>query len=372
MKIVMIGQKGIPTLFGGVERHVEEVSCRLAQKMDSTGSPYQVFVYARPYYTPKRIKKYKKVNIIHLPSLRTKHLDAISHIFLASWHAIFKIKADVIHYHGIGPALCLWIPKIFSPKSKVVFTFHCRDYFHQKWGKIAQLFLKTGEIIGCLLADEVIPVSWEIQKYIRKKYNRPTHFIPHGINQETPRPAKLIKKWGLKRNNYILLVSRLIPHKGVHYLIKAYQKIQTEKKLVIVGPSFYTKDYEEKLKKLVQGSPKIIFLGAQQGRVLKELFSNAYFFVNPSEQEGLPLTVMEAAGFGQSLLLSDIDIHQKMFKDLPFFFKNKNIEDLRRNLEFLLENPKITHQKAKEIKKYSWQKYNWDEVVEKILALCYL
>jgi len=366
MKIAMIGQKGIPTLFGGVERHVEEVACRLAQKKNC-----QVFVYARSYYTPKRIKKYKKVNIIHLPSLRTKHSDAISHVFLASWHAIFGIKADVIHYHGLGPALCLWIPKIFSPRSKVIFTFHCRDYFHQKWGKIAQFFLKIGEMIGCLLADEVIPVSLEIQKYIRKKYNRPTYLIPHGINQEKNISAKLIKKWGLKKDNYILLVSRLIPHKGIHYLIKAYQKIQTEKKLVIVGPSFYTQDYEEKLKKLAQGSPEIVFLGAQQGKTLKELFSNAYLFVNPSEQEGLPLTVMEAAGFGQSLLLSDIAIHQKMFKDLPFFFKNKNTESLRKNLEFLLENPGLVRQRAGKVKKYSKQKYNWDKVVERILILCY-
>jgi glycosyltransferase involved in cell wall biosynthesis len=362
MKVVMIGQKGIPTLFGGIERHVEEIACRLAQKKDC-----QVFVYARSYYTPKKIKKYKKVNIVHLPSLRTKHLDAISHVFLASWHAIFKIKADVIHYHGVGPALCLWIPKLFSPKSKVIFTFHCRDYFHQKWGIIAQLSLKAGELIGCLLADQVIPVSLELQEYISKKYGRQTHFIPHGVNQEKYVPSKIIKKWGLEKDNYILVVSRLIRHKGIHYLIKAYQKIQTEKKLVIVGPSFYTQDYEKKLKKLAQGNPKILFLGARQGKALKELFSNAYLFVNPSEQEGLPLTVLEAASFGQLLLLSDIDVHQKMFKDLPFFFKNKNIEDLRKNLEFLLKNPKLTRQRAKKTKKYSWQKYNWDRVVEKII-----
>jgi len=362
MKIVMIGQKGIPTLFGGIERHVEEISCHLAKKND-----YQVFVYARNYYTPKKIKTYQKVNVIHLPSLKTKHLDAISHVFLSSWHAIFKIKPDIIHYHGIGPALCVWIPKIFSPKTKVVFTFHCRDYFHKKWGIIARLFLKTGEIIGCLMADKIIAVSNEIKKYVAKKYKREASFIPHGIKKEKRVTTQYIKKWGLEKNNYILAVSRLIRHKGLHYLIKAYQEIKTNKKLVIVGPSFYTSDYENEIKKIAENNPNIIFLGAQQGKILKALYSNTCLFVNPSEQEGLPLTVLEAASFGRPLLLSNIDIHCLMLKDFPFFFKNKSIVDLKKNLKFILDNPQTALNKGEKTKNYAWQNYNWDKVVEKIV-----
>ena len=360
MKIVMIGQKGIPTLFGGIERHVEEISCHLAKNNDN-----KVFVYARNYYTPKKTKKYKKVNVVHMLSLRTKHLDAISHVFLSSWHAIFKIKPDVIHYHGVGPALCIWIPKIFSPKTKIVFTFHCRDYFHKKWGGFAQLCLKLGEAIGCYLADEIISVSDEIKKYVAKKYNKETSFIPHGITKEEHVSDKYIKKWGLEKNNYILAVSRLIRHKGLHYLIKAYEEIKTDKKLVIVGPSFYTNDYEDEIKKIAENNPNIIFLGAQQGKILKALYSNTYLFVNPSEQEGLPLTVLEAASFGIPILLSNIDIHCLMLKDFPFFFENKNIVNLKKKLKFILDNPKIALDKKKKTKSYAWKNYNWDKVVEK-------
>ncbi len=367
MKIVMIGQKGIPTLFGGIERHVEEVSCHLAQRKDSKNCPYEVFVYVRNYYTPKKIKEYKKVNIIHLPSLKTKHLDAISHVFLSSFHAIFKIKPDVIHYHGIGPALCIWIPKIFSPKTQIIFTFHCRDYFHKKWGRFAQLSLKLGEIIGCYLADEIICVSNEIKDYILEKYKRETFFIPHGIKKEKPVSDEYIKKWGLEKNNYILAVSRLIRHKGLHYLIKAYQEIKTSKKLVIVGPSFYTSDYEDELKKMAKNNPNIIFLGAQQGKILKALYNNAYVFVNPSEQEGLPLTVLEAASFGIPLLLSNINIHCLMLEDFPFFFENKDIASLKKNLKFILDNPQIAFNKGKETRSYAGKNYNWDKVVERMI-----
>jgi len=366
MKIAIIGQKGIPTLFGGIERHVEELSCCLAEKTDSAGFLYQVFVYARSYYTPKIIKKYKKVNIVHLPSIKTKHLDAITHVFLSTWHAILKLKPDVIHYHGVGPALCIWIPKLFTPQTKIVFTFHCQDYFHQKWGIFAKLFLKIGEMIGCYLADEIIPVSIELEEYIERKYNKSVNFIPHGVNREENISAKSIKRWGLKKNNYILVVSRLIRHKGIHYLIKAYQNIDTEKKLVIVGPSFYTQDYENELKDMAKDNPNIIFLGAQQGDILNELYSNAYVFVNPSEQEGLPLAVMEAASFGRPLLLSKIQSHQDMFEDLPFFFRTKSVKDLEDKLKLILNNSNSAYQRAKEIKKYCIENYNWNKTVEKI------
>lgn len=366
MKIAMIGQKGIPTLFGGIERHVEEVSLRLAEIKDC-----EIFVYTRAYYTPKKIKTYKKINLVHLPSLNTKHLDAISHTFLASWHAVFKIKADVIHYHGIGPTLNMWIPKIFRPRAKLVFTFHCRDYFHKKWGIFARFALRIGEMMGCYLADEIIPVSLDIERYIEDKYSRKTKFIPHGINQSSNVPAELIKKWGLEKDNYLLAVSRLIAHKGIHYLIKAYQQIKTDKKLVIVGPDFYTKDYENELKQIAGDNSQILFLGAQQGKTLNELYSNAYLFVGPSEQEGMPLAVLEAGSFGLPLLLSDIKPHKQMFEGLPFLFNNKDIEDLKQKLESILKNPQLVSQRGLEIKEYTKKADSWDSIVEKI-ALRYI
>ncbi len=362
MKIVMIGQKGIPTLFGGIERHVEEVSCRLAKKKD-----YQVYVYTRNYYTSKKNKKYKKVNLVCLPTIKTKHLDAISHVFFATCHAMLKIKPDVIHFHGVGPAICLWIPKLFFPQAKVIFTFHCKDYFHQKWGRFAQFSLRAGEMIGCYFADEIITVSEELKKYVLDRYNRESTYIPHGIVQKNIESSKLIEKWGLTKNSYILSVSRLIRHKGIHYLIKAYQKIKTDKKLVIVGPSFYTEDYEKELKKLANNNSNILFLGIQSGETLQELFGNTYVFVNPSEQEGLPLTVLEAASFSHSILLSDIKIHKKILKDMPFFFSNKNIKDLKEKLGFLLKNPELAQQKDREIKEYIRSNYDWNKVVKKTI-----
>src|SRR4030042_6607900 len=105
MKIAFIGQKGIPASLGGVEKHVEEIATRMAK------SDHEVFVYARHNYTDKNFKEYKGVKLIHLPNIPTKHLDAISHTFLATLHALFQ-KYDIIHYQAIGPTSLSWIVKL--------------------------------------------------------------------------------------------------------------------------------------------------------------------------------------------------------------------------------------------------------------------
>ena len=106
MKIVFIGQKGIPTLMGGIERHVEELTIRLARQ------GHDVFVYTRPNYTDKNLSEYKGVRLISLPNIATKHLDAISHTLLACIDVSLRRNIDIIHFHSIGPSLLIWLVKI--------------------------------------------------------------------------------------------------------------------------------------------------------------------------------------------------------------------------------------------------------------------
>ena len=91
MRIYFIGQKGMPTLSGGIEKHVEFVAKGMAKE------GHEVFVYTRPYYTDKNLKTFEGVNLISLPTIRSKNFDAIFHTFLASIHVLFQ-RADIIHY----------------------------------------------------------------------------------------------------------------------------------------------------------------------------------------------------------------------------------------------------------------------------------
>ncbi len=362
MKIAIIGQKGIPAQFGGIERHVEELSLELVKR------GHQVTVYTRPYYTKANRKTYKGIRLISINSLRTKHLDAITHTLFSSIHAATK-GYDIIHYHGVGPSLLSFIPRIFSRKAKVVSTFHCVDRRHQKWNGFARYMLWLGEWASLVFPHQTIAVSKSIQKYCVKSFNKKPIYIPNGISKDFLKQskAKLIKnKFGLITDQYILAVSRLIPHKGIHYLIEAYKRINTNKRLVIAGGSFFTDAYVKRLKEIAGNDPRIIFTGFQKGKTLSELYSNAYLFVLPSESEGLPIALLEAAGYGQCALASNIPENMEVIRankeNIGYTFKNKDVNDLQKKLAELLQKPVQTKKIGKSARQTVLKEFNWHKI----------
>ena len=361
MKIALIGQKGIPAREGGVEKHVEDLAERLAQE------GCQVSVYARRSYTRAKQKRYKHkgAEVINLPSIPTKHLDAISHTFLACLH-LFTKKVDVIHFHSIGPSSLILLAKILNPRPPVVAPFHTQCYLHQKWGSFARAYLKLGEISCCKLADRVIAVSEHLKEYVKRVYNREAEYLPNGIsaNKRSRQPAE-IQKWGLEKGNYILSVSRLVRHKGIHYLIEAYKRAGVDKKLVIVGGSASTDEYVKELRQLAGDDPRIIFTGTQSGIILEELFSNAALFVQPSASEGLSVALLEAMAYGLPVLTSDIPENKEVIKDTGYTFRNKHSRNLANKLITVFANPEDRQRKAECGRIRVERNYNWDNIVKR-------
>ncbi len=373
-KIAFIGQKGIPVPQGGVERHVEELSIRLAR------DGHQVFVYTRPRFVPKEYKKYEQVNLINLPSLSTKNLDAISHTFISTLHAVFKLNADIIHYHGVGPSLLSWLPKILNKKIKVVSTIHSADWEHQKWSLFARLMLKLGCKFACQFADETIAVSRELQKYCLAKYKKDVAYIPNGVSLPTKDKGKILTNFKLQPNKYLLIVTRLIKHKGIHYLIEAFKNIKEkygnderfkDLKLVIVGSTAFTEKYQQYLLRLTKNRTDIIFTGVQTGVNLNTLFKNAYLYVQPSESEGLSISILEAMSCGKAVLVSDIKENLELISGnsqtgaIGFDFQNKNIRDLTHKIELLIRHPSIVRKVGLKAKAYVKLYYNWEEIVDR-------
>lgn len=367
MKIAFIGQKGIPAQSGGIERHVEELSVKLAEQ------GHQVFVYSRSHYTPKNLRTYKLKNIslISLPSINSKNLDTISHTLISTLHALFK-GYDIIHYHGVGPSTLAWIPRIFS-RAKIVSTFHCRDQFHQKWAWFARQYLKFGEWASCKFSHQTIGISQILKKFCNERFNRDTAYIPNGINKpqsiDLTVQKEILKKFNLESNKYFLTVARLVKHKGIHYLIRAFNKINTNKKLVIVGDSAHTDDYVAYLKNLAKHNPNIIFTGAKFGNDLNALFKNAYLYIHPSESEGLPITVLEAMSHEKCVLVSNIPENIEAFAGRGFLFKNKDINNLAQKIKILEQRPELRYEKAQLAKSHVLQNYNWDNIVKDTINL---
>jgi len=364
----MIGQKGIPTQFGGIERHVEELSRRLGRM------GHEVVVYTRAWYAAPRRNFSKGVQTIATPTVSTKHLDAIIHTFTSTLHAM-RSGADIIHYHGVGPSLLAWIPRLLSPRTKVVATFHCIDRKHQKWNRLAQLMLGLGEWAACAFPHETIAVSKTLEAYCRDRYNREARYIPNGISSPGRTAASgTLAKFGLQPGGYLAMVSRLVRHKGVHHLIQAYQNLERRRltrglKLVIVGDSAFTDDYVKELKKMAAGDANIVFTGYQQGAALRQLFAGAYALVHPSESEGLPIAVLEAMSFGKAVLASDIPEIMEVTREHGLNFKNKSVSDLTRKLRHLIARPELAKAKGRAAKRFVLANYHWDDVATAVDGL---
>lgn len=362
MRIAYIGQKGIPTIYGGVERHVEELAVRMANL------GYEVFVYTRPYYTPRKLKKFKKVNLISIRSIKTKHLDAITHTFFATIHALFS-HYDIIHYHGVGPSLLSLLPRIFKPQSKVVVTFHCLDRKHGKWGVLAKKVLSFGEWTACFFPHQTIAVSKNIQKYCWKYYHQSVCYIPNGIvvNKERIKSDLIKKKFHLEPKEYFLIVSRLIPHKNIEEAIKIFLTFK-KYKLVIVGGGSFTDKYEKFLKALAGNNKNIIFTGTQTGEILKQFYQNALAFVLPSKNEGLSISVLEALSYQLPVVVKNIADHEELINAGVVTSYNQS-NDLREKVRKIIRSPQANERAGYIGQQYLKKNYSWNKIIKETNSL---
>lgn len=369
LKIAMIGHKHIPSREGGVEIVVEELSTRMAKL------GYDVTCYNRggkhaldKNQKLNNKKEYKGVKLKKTLTIDLKGLAAMTSSFFGTLKILFS-KANVVHYHAEGPCAWMWIIHFFS-KKKIIATIHGLDWQRAKWGGFATKYIKFGEKMATKYADEIIVLSKNVQDYFKKEYNRTTHFIPNGVDKPTKEKANIIKKkYKLQKDDYILFLGRLVPEKGIHYLIEAFRNVKTDKKLVIAGGSSDTDSYFQELKDKAKDDNRIIFTGFVQGKELEELYSNAYIYCLPSDLEGMPLSLLEAMSYGNCCLTSDIPECATVIEDKGVTFKKSNIKDLNNKLQELCNNPKEVKQYQRESQKYILQKYNWDDVVEKTLKL---
>lgn len=359
MRIAFVGQKGIPTKSGGVDRHVENLAMFLAMKGQ------EVIVYNRNGYLPEKISEWKGVHLIHLPFIDQKNLAAITHGFLATIDAIRK-KVDVIHFHGIGPSLLSWLPRLLAPKMKVVATLHSFDYGNDKWSGFAKTMLRLGEKIMCKYAHEVIVLTDVMRDYLWQRYNCESVIIPNGAYIHRNEGVNHLLPFGLEPGKYIISVSRIIRLKGIQYLIKALKDLpDTQIKLAIVGEG----EYRDELEKLAASDPRIIFTGNQSGEALDQLYSHAALFVQSSEMEGLSISLLEALAHGLPCLVSEISANRSATDDAALYFESKNVNMLSKRLVYALDNPVEMAALGVKGKKRAEEVFDWSKIADKTLLV---
>ncbi len=354
MRVAFIGGRGVISKYSGIETYYEQVGKRLAAK------GHAVTVYCRTYFTP-RTDRYKQMRILRLPTIRSKHLETVSHTLLSTVHAMFG-PYDIVHFHALGPALFSFLPRLCGKKTVV--TVQGLDWQRKKWGAAASAVLRMGEQAAVRFPSQTMVVSRVLQDYYRSRYARETRYVPNGAAIRRDSPCSHLQKWGLEKGQYILFLGRFSPEKNCHLLIEAYKRIQTPVRLVLAGGSSHSDVYAAGLRR--QANENILLLDWLAGDALDDLLLNAMLFVLPSDLEGMSLALLDAMSAGVCALASDVPENRELVEGAGFTFAHGDVGELERMLRFLIDNPALRESKAKLGQSKVCASYLWPQVADAV------
>lgn len=367
LRIAMIGQKGIPATFGGIERHVEEMGARLAEH----GAV--VTVYCRRSYAQDVPGVYRGMRLVVTPTVASKHFDAIVHSLTSTLHAMVS-GTDVVHYHALGPGLAAPLSR-FASRAKVVLTIHGLDHERAKWSGLAKRVLGLAYWLSGRVPNAVITVSKALAERYRADFGRPAHYIPNGYSEATfGEPlGRLANEFGLEAGKYVLFVGRIVPEKRPDLLIEATRHLPDGIKVVLVGDSSFSDDYVDTIRASTTANERLVLPGYLFGSELAAVYENAAVFVQPSDLEGLPLTILEALSYKIPVVASDIPPHKEVLGacmcDGHRLFAAGDAHALREELMAALELGQQSPESVIVDSQRLLAPYDWDRSTDELLRL---
>jgi glycosyltransferase involved in cell wall biosynthesis len=359
MRIAFVGIRGIPATYSGFETAAEEIGTRLAER------GHEVTVYNRSQDIPYKERHFKGVRLVRIPTWHSKHLATIVHTFLSTLH-ILTTPVQVVHYFGAGPGALSIIPRLFGKKT--VCSVDGLDWNRQKWGGLASGYLRRSEQIVTKVAHAVVTDSAVGEAYYHEKYGLETEMIAYGANTHRHDGSPWLEQYGLEPRKYFLFVGRLVPEKNAQMLIEAFEALDSDMKLVIVGDDPWGKDYIESLRE--RAGDRVVFTGYLYGDGCAALQSNAYAFVLPQSVGGTPPVLLEAMGYGNCVVVSDIPNHLETIGEAGVSFDlSGGSAALRDQLAWLVANPKAVEDYRHRASDRIENTYRWEEVVDAHEAL---
>ncbi|MCL5030754.1 MAG: glycosyltransferase family 4 protein [Bacteroidetes bacterium] len=355
MRIAFLGNRGVPANFGGSDTIFEQLGERLVTR------DHKVVVYCRKHFSSTDEKYYKGIERVVLPSLNKFNFDTITHSFLSTLHVLLTDKVDVLNFHGIGNSFVL--PLLIFSKKKSVVLIDGPDWKRPKWNIFAKFMLRLSVNFAIWFADEIIADNAPIHDWFKERFQKDTPLIYYGADFNKIPPGNNLSKWGLIGNDYILFVAMMVPDKGPDIILEAYSKLNTDKKLLMVGDTHYHKDYYYALKERYSDNPKVIFTGFQYGDAYREYMSNAYIYVHPFRSDGTSPSLLQSMALGNCIVANSAEETSAALEDGGILFEKDSPDSLAEKLQFLMDNPNLIIEYQSRSLSLAKRKYDWEEIV---------
>jgi glycosyltransferase involved in cell wall biosynthesis len=354
MKIAIIGTRGIPANYGGFETFAEECAAGLV------AGGHEVTVYGRSHYIPKKLKSYRGVQLVVLPTLAWKYTDTVIHSLLSTLHALFQ-RFDLILICNAANSVFTLLPRIFG--IPVVINVDGIERLRRKWNRLGKAYYRLGEYFSTLFPNAIVTDARVIERYYRDRYGAASVFIPYGATTAKPEGLESLKNLGLSPGQYFLYVSRLEPENNAHLVVEAFEKVKTSKKLVVVGDAPYAPKYIKKIRS--SRDPRILFPGAVYGDGYRQLQAFAYCYIHATEVGGSHPALIDAMGQGNLIIANDTPENSEVLGGAGLVYKKNDVEDLARCLQEVEDHcEKYAGLKAAALNR-AREAYSWDAVIQR-------
>jgi glycosyltransferase involved in cell wall biosynthesis len=365
LRIAMIGQQGLPARYGGVERAVEEVAARLAER------GHHVTAFNKRVPDEPHIHRHRGIEIRYVRAINGKYTGNLTTSFLSTLHTLVH-RYDIVHFHALGPTIFSPLARL-RPGVKVVATVQGRDDQRAKWGGLAQRMLRAAAWTTAHVPHEVVVVSRALEADFSRQYGRNTVYIPNGVNPppdaQLPDHPPILRRLDIEDNPFLMTLGRLVPEKAVDELIRAFAKVPGEARLVVVGGGGGAEEFEAELERLAAQDPRVVLAGPVFDDDLDALLRTTAGFVMPSHLEGLPLALLEAASYGAPLICSDIDPHVEVLEYSGpgrRLFRTGDVADLQHVLESFLDALPAEKAAAADVRESVLSRYSWDDIAVRL------
>lgn len=358
LSIAILGTRGIPGNYGGFETFAEELSARLVVR------GHRVTVYCRSGNSPHRPSVHRGARLVHLPAIRHKYAETLSHTFLSALHALFR-RYDVVYVCNSANAPICFIP--WARRQLTVLNVDGLEWQRTKWGRVAKRYYHWAARLAARMPIEVVTDAAVIQRYYREHFGRATACIGYGT-ELYPRGYAVdrLRRLGLEPDGYVLYVSRMERENNALLVVQAYRQVQTDLPLVMVGDAPYAHSYVDEVKRAADG--RVRFLGFRFGEDYHTLQANARVYVQATEVGGTHPALVEALGHRNAVVAHDVPEHREVIGEAGRYFAFRDEASLTRNLNALLDDPTAIKDLRRRAARRARDAYNWDAVTDQYEA----
>lgn len=353
MRIALIGTRGVPAQYGGFETCVEEIGRRLVER------GHDVTVYCRSGYYVQRLESFLGMRLVYLPNLKRKSLDTLSHTYLSVLHAMMQ-PYDVLMVFNAANSPALLLPRLLG--KKIAINTDGLEWKRGKWGTIAKRYYKFSEWLSTRLAHRIVADSTGIQDYYKKCYGIDTTYIAYGAYISQRRKPELLDTLGLSSGEYFLQITRFEPENNPLLTVSAYKRIQTDKKLVLVGGVPYESEYSRQIMALA--AENILLPGPIYDKeLLNELWCNCYTYIHGNEVGGTNPALLQTMACGCFTIAIDVPFSRDVLKDGGIYFE-KTTDDLALKMQWALHHSaELNDFKMNAVTRIR-EHFSWDKVTD--------